>query len=374
MVLQSIGITLQAVTVIHWIIFFNIILFTMIVNPSPLSLGFRMPAEWEPHVSTWFSWPHKEASWPEKFEPIPLVFVEMTKILASYEFVNINVKDGQMLLSVSRSLIENGVDMQKVTLHVNPTNDAWCRDHGPIYIKNGFGTRAIVDWGYNAWGGKYAPYAVDDAVPVNIALKYNLQLFQPGIIMEGGSIEVNGKGTLITTESCLLNSNRNPHLNKEQIEEYLKQYLGVRHILWLGDGIIGDDTDGHIDDMTRFINPTTIVTAYEDNEEDENHVILKENYERLLGMVDQDGNPFNIVKIPMPHPVYFQGNRLPASYANFLIANGCVLVPTYRSHNDQKAIAILQDHMPDRKVIGVDCTDLIWGLGAIHCVSQQEPA
>lgn len=346
----------------------------MIVSPSPSSLGFRMPAEWEPHVSTWFSWPHKEESWPGKFEPVPAVFVEMTKILATYEFVNINVKDNDMLQSVAQLLIEGAVDMQKVTLHVNPTNDAWCRDHGPIYIKNDKGIRAIVDWGYNAWGGKYPPFEADDQVPVLIAQKQNLQLFQPGIVMEGGSIEVNGKGTLMTSEACLLNPNRNPHLNKEQIEEYLKAYLGVRHILWLGDGIVGDDTDGHIDDMTRFINPTTIVTAIEEDPEDENYEILLENYERLLAMKDQDGNPFKIVKIPMPEPVYYEDTRLPASYANFLIANGCVLVPTYRSANDQKAIDILQQHMPDRKVIGIDCTDLIWGLGAIHCVSQQEPA
>lgn len=346
----------------------------MIVSPSPSSLGFRMPAEWEPHVSTWFSWPHKEESWPGKFGPVPAVFVEMTRILTEYEFVNINVKDNDMLRTVSQLLIDGNVNMQKVTLHVNPTNDAWCRDHGPIYIKNDKGIRAIVDWGYNAWGGKYPPYEADDQVPVLIAQKQNLQLFQPGIVMEGGSIEVNGKGTLMTSEACLLNPNRNPHLNKEQIEEYLKAYLGVTHILWLGDGIIGDDTDGHIDDMTRFINPTTIVTAIEDNPEDENYEILLENYERLLSMKDQDGKPFEIVKLPMPEPVYYEDTRLPASYANFLIANGCVLVPTYRSVNDQKALDILQQHMPDRKVIGIDCTDLIWGLGAIHCVSQQEPA
>lgn len=346
----------------------------MIVNPSPASLGFRMPAEWEPHVSTWFSWPHKEESWPGKFEPVPAVFVEMAKILAQYEFVNINVKDEDMLLNVSQLLIAGNVDMKRVTLHVNPTNDAWCRDHGPIYIKNDKGVRAIVDWGYNAWGGKYPPFEDDDQVPVLISQKQNLQLFQPGIVMEGGSIEVNGKGTLMTSEACLLNPNRNPHLNKEQIEEYLKAYLGVTNILWLGDGIIGDDTDGHIDDMTRFIAADTIVTAIEDNPEDENYEILLENYERLLKMKDQDGKPFKIVKIPMPEPVYFEDTRLPASYANFLIANGCVLVPTYRSSNDQKALDILQQHMPDRKVIGIDCTDLIWGLGAIHCVSQQEPA
>jgi agmatine deiminase len=346
----------------------------MIVTPSPASLGFRMPAEWENHVSTWFSWPHKEASWPGKFEPVPHVFVEMTKALTPYEFVNINVKDAEMFKEVSNLLIAAGVDMQKVTLHVNPTNDAWCRDHGPIYIKNEKGERAIVDWGYNAWGGKYPPFDLDDAVPVLIAQKQNLKLYQPGIVMEGGSIEVNGKGTLLTTEACLLNENRNPHLSKEQIEDYLKAYLGVTNILWLGDGIIGDDTDGHVDDMTRFINPTTIVTVLEDNEEDENYHILKENYERLLEMKDQDGKPFKIVTLPMPDPVFYDDCRLPASYANFLIANNCVLLPTYRCANDQKAIDILQAEMPDRKIIGIDCTDLIWGLGAIHCVSQQEPA
>lgn len=346
----------------------------MIADPSPASLGFRMPAEWENHVSTWFSWPHKEASWPGKFEPIPKVFVEMTKILSEYEFVNINVKDNEHLLSVTQLLLAANVNMTKVTLHVNPTNDAWCRDHGPIYVKNEKGERAIIDWAYNAWGDKYPPYDDDDAVPIIIAQKQNLKLFQPGIVMEGGSIEVNGKGTLLTSEACLLNPNRNPHLNKTQIEGYLKAYLGVTNILWLGDGIIGDDTDGHIDDMTRFINPNTIVTAFEENPEDENYEILIENYERLLTMTDQDGKPFNIVKIPMPEPVYYEDVRLPASYANFLIANKCVLVPTYRSLNDQKAMDILQKHMPDRKIIGIDCTDLIWGLGAIHCVSQQEPA
>jgi agmatine deiminase len=346
----------------------------MIADPSPASLGFRMPAEWENHVSTWFSWPHKEASWPGKFEPIPKVFVEMTKILSEYEFVNINVKDNEHLLSVTQLLLAANVNMTKVTLHVNPTNDAWCRDHGPIYVKNENGERAIIDWAYNAWGDKYPPYDDDDAVPIIIAQKQNLKLFQPGIVMEGGSIEVNGKGTLLTSEACLLNPNRNPHLNKTQIEGYLKAYLGVTNILWLGDGIIGDDTDGHIDDMTRFINPNTIVTAFEENPEDENYEILIENYERLLTMTDQDGKPFNIVKIPMPEPVYYEDVRLPASYANFLIANKCVLVPTYRSLNDQKAMDILQKHMPDRKIIGIDCTDLIWGLGAIHCVSQQEPA
>ncbi len=346
----------------------------MIISPSPAQLGYRMPAEWEPHVATWFSWPHKEESWPGKFEPVPQIFVEMVKALTPSELVKINVKDDVMKQEVLALLSIADIDLSRVELHINPTNDAWCRDHGPIYIKNEAGERAIVDWGYNAWGGKYPPFDLDDQVPVYIAKIQNLPLYQPNIVMEGGSIEVNGKGTLITSKSCLLNENRNPHLNQTEIEDYLKSYLGVRHILWLGEGIIGDDTDGHIDDMTRFINSTTIVTALEDNINDENYGILMENYQLLKTMVDQDGNPFTIVTIPMPDPIYCDGQRLPASYANFLIANKLVLVPTYRCANDQKAIEILQNHFPDRKVVGIDCTDLVWGLGAIHCVSQQEPS
>ncbi len=334
-----------------------------------------MPAEWEEHKATWLSWPHKLESWPDKFEPVPYVFVEMVKHLHKYEHVNINVKNEEMQAQVAGLLKDGGVDMNAVTLHLIPTNDAWCRDHGPMFIKNAAGDRQIVDWGYNAWGGKYPPFDLDDVVPTRIAEKYGMKVYHPGIVMEGGSIDLNGKGTLLTSKACLLNENRNPHLTKEQIEDYLKAYLGVTNILWVGDGIIGDDTDGHIDDISRFVNPTTIVTVVEENQEDENYEILQENLELLKGFKDQDGNPIKIVTLPMPAPVYFDDTRLPASYANFYIANKVVLVPTYRDEkNDQIALDILQGLFPDRKVVGIDSTDLVWGLGSFHCVTQQEPA
>jgi agmatine deiminase len=231
-----------------------------------------------------------------------------------------------------------------------------------------------VDWGYNAWGGKYPPFDLDDAVPQHVAKYRDLPLFSPGIVMEGGSIEVNGRGTVLTTEACLLNKNRNPDLSKEQIEEYLRDYLGVRNVLWLGDGIIGDDTDGHIDDLTRFVNPTTVVTVVEEDPQDENHEILQENLKRLRTLKDQDGRALRIVELPMPGKVEYEEQRLPASYANFYIANGMVLVPTYRNKTtDARALEILQREFPERKVIGVDSTELIWGLGSFHCISQQEP-
>lgn len=336
-----------------------------------------MPAEWEPHEATWLSWPHKEASWPGAFAPVPAVFAELTRQLAQSELVRINVADEEFAAGVRALLAAADVDLSAVRFHLNPTNDAWCRDHGPNYVvrdREGRRERAINDWGYNAWGGKYPPFDLDDVVPTRIARESGEPLFTPDIVMEGGSIEVNGRGTLMTTEACLLNPNRNPHLDRAGIEDYLKRYLGVRHILWLGDGIVGDDTDGHIDDLTRFVAPDTVVTAVEDDPADENYAPLRDNLERLHAMVDQDGRPFRIVELPMPGPVVFDGQRLPASYANFYLANRAVLLPTYRHPNDERARMILQSLFPGRKVIPVDCTDLIWGLGAIHCVTQQQPA
>ncbi len=343
----------------------------------PRALGYRMPAEWEPHEATWLSWPHKEASWPGKFEPVPAIFAELTKRLTESERVRINVADEDFAERVRVELRKAAVTLSRVTFHFHPTNDAWCRDHGPIYVTRTVHNkreRAINDWGYNAWGNKYPPYDLDDVVPTRIAHECNETLFTPGIVMEGGSLDVNGKGSLLTTESCLLNPNRNPHLTKEQIERYLRDYLGVTNILWLGDGIVGDDTDGHIDDLTRFTSADTIVTVIEEDRSDENYAPLKENYERLQTMKDQDGNPFRIVTLPMPGAIYYEEQRLPASYANFYIANTSVLVPTYRHANDARALAILQELFPQRQVIGIDCTDLIWGLGALHCVTQQQPA
>jgi agmatine deiminase len=345
---------------------------------TPAQLGYRMPAEWETHVGTWFTWPRPEGiSFPDKYDTVPPVYAELIKHLVKVEDVNINVWHAEMEAWVRGLLKDNGTPLERVKFHHFPAYEPWCRDHGPIFLvrdQGGKHERAIVDWAYNAWGGKYPPYDLDDAVPQHVAKLRGLPLFSPGIVMEGGALELNGKGTLLTTEACLLNPNRNPDLSKEQIEQYLKDYLGVTNILWLGDGIVGDDTDGHVDDLTRFVNPTTVVTIVEEDPQDENYHLLQENLKRLQTMKDQDGRPLRVVELPMPGLVEFDGQRLPASYANFYIANGIVLVPTYRHKNDQKAIDILQREMPSHKVIGVDSTELIWGLGSFHCISQQEPA
>ena len=344
-----------------------------IPHPSLASLGFRMPAEWEPHRGTWLSWPHKEASWPGKFSPIPSIFARMVRHLADVEEVHVNVAGPAMEQDVRRLLGDAGADAGRVYFHYIPTNDAWCRDHGPIFVQRP-DEQVILDWGFNAWGGKYPPYDLDDVVPTRIGEELGIPVHRPGIVMEGGSIDVNGRGTLLTTEACLLNPNRNPHLSREQIEAYLRAYLGVRKILWLGDGIAGDDTDGHIDDLTRFVNPTTVVTVVEDDPADENYEPLQANLERLRTMTDQDERPLTVVTLPMPRALYHDGVRLPASYANFYIANGLVLLPTYDPARDGEAAAVLAELFPDREIIPIDCTDLVWGLGAFHCVSQQWPA
>ncbi|NOT61134.1 MAG: agmatine deiminase family protein, partial [Acidobacteria bacterium] len=271
-----------------------------------------MPAEWEPHEATWLSWPHKEASWPGRFAPVSQVFAQITKQLTATELVRINVADEDFAERVRKVLRTADVPLERVRFHFNPTNDAWCRDHGPIYVVrdvNGKRERAINDWGYNAWGNKYPPYDLDDVVPTRIAAEFGERLFTPGIVMEGGSLDVNGRGTLLTTEACLLNPNRNPQLSKAEIEQYLKDYLGVTHILWLGDGIIGDDTDGHIDDLTRFVTADTVVTVIEEDPADANYEILQDNYRRLLTMRDQDGQPFNVVTLPMPAADYIDDQR-----------------------------------------------------------------
>ena len=345
---------------------------------KPAQLGYRMPAEWEPHIGTWFTWPRPEGiSFPAKYDTVPPVYSELIKRLVEVEEVHINVWNEEQELIAKNALRKCHTPLDRVQFHHFPAYEPWCRDHGPIFIvreKEGVRDRAIVDWDYNAWGGKYPPYDLDDRVPQHVARFRNLQLFSPGIVMEGGSIEVNGKGTLLTTTACLLNPNRNPHLNQQQIEQYLKDYLGVRHILWLGEGIIGDDTDGHIDDISRFTDANTIVTVVEDDPKDENYEILNENLKKLKTFKDQDGRPFRIVPIPMPGIVQHEEQRLPASYANFYIANKIVLVPTYRNANDKRALETLQSLFPNREVIGVDSTELIWGLGSFHCISQQEPA
>ena len=352
----------------------------MTAHSTPTSLGYRMPAEWEPHEATWLSWPHNRETWPGAFEPIPELFARIAGILAESELVRINVADEGMAAEVESLLRQNGVNPDAVRFHLNPTNDAWVRDHGPIYVvcdggadRSPDSARAILNFNYNAWGNKYPPFDLDNAIPTRIADEFDEQQFSPGIVLEGGSIDVNGQGTLLTTESCLLNPNRNPHLDKPALEQRLIDNLGVRHILWLGDGIVGDDTDGHIDNITRFIAPDTVVTAVEDDPQDDNYQPLQDNLRRLQSMTDQDGRPLNVVTLPMPGPVFHDDHRLPASYANFYIANRRVLVPVYGHENDQPALETLQRLFPDRLVLGADCTDLVRGLGTIHCVTQQQP-
>jgi agmatine deiminase len=345
------------------------------LSDSPAIAGFFFPAEWHPHTATWLSWPHKEASWPGKIGTIYKPYTEFVKILAKGELVRINVLDEQMAAFAKEQLHAAGADMSKVEFYNFPTNDAWCRDHGPAFLINPeTKQKLIVDWDYNAWGDKYPPYDLDDVIPTKIGKRLGLPVLNPGIVMEGGSVDFNGKGTVLTTTACLLNKNRNPQLNQQQIEGYLQKYYGVEQVLWLGDGIIGDDTDGHIDDLTRFTNEDTVVPVVEENKSDENYHILQENLQTLKTMHLLNGKQLNIVELPMPDPVFYDGQRLPASYANFYIANSAVIMPTYRCVKDDKAIEILEQCFPDKKVVGIDSTDIIWGLGSFHCLSQQEPA
>ncbi len=339
-----------------------------------------MPPEWALHEATWLSWPHKEASWPGKFEPVPDVFAAVAALLCRYETVHINVLDDAME-SDARERILNRVrrkqDMCRVCFHHILTDDAWCRDHGPNYVyytEGGRLQKVVLDWEYNAWGGKYEPYHDDNSVPEKVAVIQDLPVVKPGMVLEGGAIDVNGKGLLVTTEACLLNPNRNPSMTKQDIEERLMQYLGAEKVLWLKEGIAGDDTDGHVDDMARFVDEGIIVIAVEENPGDENYEILRENYKLLQQYTHVLQRPLEVVKLPMPDPVYYENERLPASYANFYIANRQVLVPTYRCSKDRIALDVLEKCFPSREVIGVDCTDLVWGLGAIHCITHEEPA
>jgi len=350
-----------------------------VLNKTPAALGYSFPPEWHPHVGTWFSWPRPEGiSFPEKYHTVPGNLAAIFREIAPREQVHVNVPNGNYERIVKEQLKANGCPLRNVFFHHIPTNESWCRDHGPAFVlrrnRGGGAEAAIVDWGFNAWGGKYPPFDADDAVPTRVAEELGLAVFYPGIVMEGGAVDFNGAGTVMTTESCLLNKNRNPGLTKRRIEQYLKDYYGQKHVLWLGEGIAGDDTDGHIDDLARFVNPTTVVTAVEEDPKDENYKVLRENLRRLRTLRDQDGRPFEIVEIPMPRVVEHDGQRLPATYVNFYFVNGALLVPTYgHRRNDRGAIEVLQKLLPDRKVIGIDCVELIWGLGAIHCLTQQQP-
>lgn len=332
-----------------------------------------MPAEWEPHQATWVSWPHKEASWPGKLEAIQPVYARMIAELSRSETVHVNVNDPAMEHAARRRLAEFGT-LGEIVFHHFPTNDAWCRDHGAIVLAHvGDGTLLATDWKYNAWGDKYPPYDLDNRAPALMAEHLGVERVAIEVVLEGGSIDVNGEGDLLTTESCLLNPNRNPDLSRDQIEAHLRENLGVETVHWLGDGIAGDDTDGHVDDITRFVNATTVVTAVEQDPDDVNYEPLASNLARLRGLRLASGEPLRIVELPMPPAVEYEDRRLPASYANFYIGNSVVLLPFYGGPRDEEAREILQSLFPGRRVVGIDCTDLIWGLGAFHCLTQQIP-
>jgi len=349
----------------------------MIQKGTPKELGYYFPAEWHQHSATWLSWPHKEASWPGKIESIYQPYSKFIKAVSEGERICINVADKAMQYLAIEELMQEDVDFSKISFFHHPTNDAWCRDHGPAFLinPNAEKKKIIVDWNYNAWGNKYPPYDLDDIIPTLIANEYKIPVYNPGIVMEGGSVEFNGNGTLLTSTACLLNKNRNPHLNQSQIEDYLRNYYGVEQILWVDEGIVGDDTDGHIDDTVRFVNEDTVLTVIEENRKDDNYALLQHNLNQLKGMRLLNGKQLNIIELPMPSKeIIYEEQRLPASYANFYISNAAIIVPTYRDKNDEKALDIIAACFPDRKITGIDSTDVIWGLGSWHCLSQQEPA
>jgi agmatine deiminase len=332
-----------------------------------------MPAEWQRHDATWLSWPRREGiSFPDSFDRVMPALRAMVEALIESEQVCINVCNGAHEAEAREALRE--LPMKRISFHLVPTNEPWCRDHGPIFLTRDLDPRlAVVDWDYNAWGNKYPPFDLDEVAPTRIAEILDVPVFYPGMILEGGAIDANGGGALLTTESCLLNTNRNPSLSRNEIEQRLGDYLGVRDILWLGDGIAGDDTDGHIDDLARFVSERTVVSVVEENRDDENYEPLQKNLARLRAMKIGDC-AIEVITLPMPMKIVREGLRLPASYANFYIANACVLVPTFADSADEAALSILRECFPDRRVIGIDCRELIWGLGAFHCLTQQQPA
>ncbi|MGE0041859.1 MAG: agmatine/peptidylarginine deiminase [Vicinamibacterales bacterium] len=349
-----------------------------ILAGTPAEHGYAFPPEWQRHAGTWISWPRPEGiSFPDRYHESVEDVIAVIAAIAAREPVHLIVPNANYERIVRDVLDVRGVRLGRVRFHHIPTNECWTRDHGPAFVqrtRRGRRETAIVDWGYNAWGGKYPPYDADDAVPTRVGAALGLPVFLPGIVMEGGAVDMNGEGTVLTTTSCLLNPNRNPGLSRAEVEEYLRAYYGQRHVVWLGDGIAGDDTDGHVDDLARFVGPRTIVTGVETDPADANYKVLRDNRRRLDTARDADGRPFEIVELPMPRPVVHKGDRLPATYVNFLFVNGALLVPTFRQPaRDRKALAILQRLLPRHEVVGVPCTDLIWGLGAIHCLTQQQP-
>jgi agmatine deiminase len=346
---------------------------------SPAAQGWLMPAEWQPHEATWIAWPHHRADWPGKFTMIPWVYGEIVKHLHTGERVHILVNDSAHEKRAGTVLGRVGVDIRQVRFFPIPTDRVWTRDSGPIFLTHPAGKLAMTDWHFNAWA-KYTNWQNDDQVPARINESLRLKCWQPRVktrrvVLEGGSIDVNGTGLLLTTEECLLSpiQARNPHLDRAGLERVLADYLGIVKVLWLGNGIAGDDTHGHVDDLARFVAPGTVVTMIENNRADPNHAPLEENLRRLQGMTDLAGKALEVVTLPMPAPLIFAGQRLPASYANFYIGNEKVLVPTFNDANDRLALGILADLFPKRTIVGIHAVDLVWGLGTLHCLTQQQP-
>ena len=343
---------------------------------SPAARGFRMPAEWEPHDATWLAWPHNEDTWPGLLSQVQDIFLDMIEALHQAEMVHLLVNDAAAADTVSRLIRDRGICDRSVTLHEMRTADAWVRDSGPIFLcsRERQAPLAASAWRFNAWGRKYDDLLADDGLSRRIALRIGVPCFEPGIVLEGGAIDVNGDGACLTTEQCLLNPNRNPSLQRADVERYLGDVLGLCHFIWLGRGIAGDDTDGHVDDVARFVGPGTVVCAEETDSLDPNYEALQDNCRRLQDANDGRGRPLEVVPLPMPGHVGPPLERLPASYVNFYIGNGVVLVPTFGHPNDARALSILEELFPDRRVAGIRCEPLVHGFGAIHCVTQQQPA
>lgn len=345
---------------------------------TPAELGFYMPAEWQPHAGTWLTWPKDPETWPGRVERVQEIYLEIIAALAPHEVVNLLVDDGEVAQTVKHRC--NFAGTQNVRFHQIQTVDSWIRDYGPNFLISNHGAGAFNDWTFNAWGNKYEALKQDDRIPQLLQPVLQLERFTPGMVLEGGAIDVNGNGCVLTTEQCLLNPNRNPQLTQTEIETYLKNYLGVTKVLWLGEGIVGDDTDGHIDDIARFVAPDVIVCALEDDPEDANYELLQDNLARLKHMTGANDRPFEIVTLPMPGVVGGEStdtrnlDRLPASYANFYIANNVVLLPVFGHANDARARDTLQTVFPNRRVIPIDCEPLVWGMGTIHCLTQQQPS
>ncbi|MEK6983074.1 MAG: agmatine deiminase family protein [Nanoarchaeota archaeon] len=346
-----------------------------ITKNTPFELGYHMPAEWERHDAVWLSWPYDTNAFPGRIQNVEKTFVSFIQGTHKSEKVNLLVKNNNIKSRALSFLKKAKIDLNNVNFYNKDYADVWFRDYGPIFVVNRKQEKlAMVKWIFNAWGRKYIDLMRDDNVPSFISEKMGLLCFKPEIVLEGGSIEVNGKGILLTTEQCLLNKNRNPLLTKSQIETYLRQYFGVSHIIWLKDGIEGDDTDGHIDDIARFVSDKLVLCSYEHDKQDKNFKLLKKNYEILRDYSDHYGKEFEVVKLPMPGFIGDKHSRLPASYANFYIGNKSVLVPFFNDKNDKNALGIIQNCFPNREAVGIDCADLLYGLGTLHCISQQQPS